>query len=127
MSFAPEQTEAALDGLGSGPAEALGVGLGPKSLGDGPAGWLGPVDGALDGALEGCGPWLGAALGTTLGALLERPVGAVLGDAENSPEAGPIVGAPDEQATASRTAPAISTGSRTVPAVGGRLGVTREA
>ncbi len=70
-------------------------------------------------------------LGATLGALLERSVGAVLGAVlggpDGNPEVGPIVGAPDEQATASRSAPAMSRGSRTVPAVGGRMGLTREA
>ena len=74
MSFAPEQTEAALDGLGDGSSEPDGLG---SALGPGESDGTGPVDsdgyGSLE--LEASGPSLALAVGASLpGPLADGPV-----------------------------------------------------
>jgi hypothetical protein len=118
VSLAPEQIDAAFVGVGAGPLESPGVGLG-----------LGPADGEAIGPLEAGGvsdePELGAS--EALGAVLGGTVGVRLGAGLDELPAGPIVGAAEPQAARSRIAPARSKGSRAVRAVRGRMRVTGQA
>ena len=115
MSLAPEQTDAALDGLGDGSPEIVGVGslLGSVEP-DGP----GPSDSDGDGPLEleASGPLLGLVLGPSLaGPLLDAL------------PPGPVVDVPGPQAESTSNPTVSNRESRTVPAVRGRMGVTRQA
>lgn len=115
MSLAPEQIDAALDGLGDGSSELVGVGslVGPVEP-DGP----GPSDSVGDGPLEleASGPPLGLELGAPLAGPLP---GTLL--------PGPVVGVPSPQAESASNPAESNRESRTVPAVRGRMGVTHQA
>ena len=111
MSLAPEQTDAALDELGEGASEPdAGGSLGgcPLSVPVGPADAVG-----LGSTTAEAGP---SELGAELGA---RLAGALL--------VGALDGVPSPQPL-STSKPAVRIMERrTVPAVGGRMGVTRQA
>lgn len=115
MSLAPEQTDAVLGAVGEGPAEPDGVGsaLGPIE----PVG-LGPLesDGLGEKESEEFGPTLGARLGLRSGPRLA----GLAGD-------GALEAVPGPQPANTSTAAATNRERRTVPAVRGRMGVTRQA
>lgn len=114
MSLAPEQTAAGLDASGEGGAESVGVG---PSLGIVATVGVGPVEsvGAGDGL---------AALGPELGDWLAFESEATVGV---DPSEGAVEVVPRPQPASSSEPTARNRESRTVRAVRGRLGVTRQA
>lgn len=107
MSLAPEQAAAALDGLGDGWSAPDGDGS-TEVPGVGPLETVGLGSTELVGDGSGLGVTLGATLGVTL----------LVGGDDGVPSPQP--------ATTSRPAARIME-IRTVPAVRGRMGVTRQA
>jgi hypothetical protein len=110
--LAPEQTDAEFEGLGDssvtvGDGSTTSVGLGP---------------------VEALGSSLGKTLGSTVGPTLGSVLGETLGGWLAVPRvAGGAVGVAEPQADRTSSPAARSRGSRTVPAVRGRMGVTCQA
>jgi phage tail tape-measure protein len=112
--LAPEQTDAELDGLGDSSV----------SVGDGSTTSVGP--GPVE--AEALGASLGGTLGPTLGSTLGSVLGERLGGWLAVPGVvGGVCGVPRPHPDRTSSPAARSRGSRTVPAVRERKGVTRQA
>lgn len=113
MSLAPEQAEAGLEAAGERGAESVGVGpsLGSVAIGVGPIESVGAGEGVV-------------AVGPELGDGLVIEPGAAVGV---DPSEGAVEALPRPQPASSSEPAARNRESRTVRAVRGRLGVTRQA